>query len=111
MVGLYAITSFDATMRLREMSIRMTLGASAGDVRRLIVRGILWPVTGGIAIGLLAAWWVAQFARAFLFEIDARDPSTAFWVGASFVAVALTTAWVAARRATRADPASVLKAM
>ena len=109
--GLYAVSAFDTAMRQREMSIRMTLGATAGDVRRAIVARLLAPVLAGLAIGLIGSWWAARFLQSFVFEINARDPRTLALVGVAFVAVAVVAGWLPARRAARADPAAVLKAV
>jgi predicted permease len=109
-VGLYALAAFDVARRRREMGIRLTLGATARDLRRAVVGTAVRPVIAGAAAGLVVAWWAAQYLQSFLFEVDARDPWTYALVALVLVATAVVAAWLPARRAARTDPASVLRA-
>jgi len=108
-IGLYAVQSFAVTQRHREMGIRLAIGGTPADVRRLVFRESLRPVLIGMAAGLIAAWWAAQFVQSYLHQIDARDPRTLAFVAASLVATSLLAAWLPARRAARTDPAIVLR--
>jgi putative ABC transport system permease protein len=107
--GLYAIASFDAAERRHEMSIRTALGATAAQVRAAVLRSALRPVLVGTIIGLMGAWWVARFVQAFLFEVSARDPLTFAVVAVVLIGTAILAAWIPARRASRTDPAAVLR--
>jgi ABC-type antimicrobial peptide transport system permease subunit len=109
-VGLYALAAFDVARRRREMGIRLTLGATARDLRRAVVGTAVRPVIAGAAAGLVVTWWAAQYLQSFLFEVDARDPWTYALVALVLVATAVVAAWLPARRAARTDPASVLRA-
>ena len=110
-IGLYALAAFDVARRRREMGIRLTLGATARDLRRAVVGTAIRPVIAGAAAGLVVAWWAAQFLQAYLFEVDARDPWTLAIVACTLLATAVVAAWLPARRAARTDPASVLRAI
>src|SRR5690606_3070010 len=109
--GLYAVAAFDVARRRFELGVRLTLGATRDDVRGLILRGVVQPVIVGTVLGLAAAWWLAQFLQAFVFEVDARDPWTATLVAAMLVLTAVLAGWLPARRAARTDPAIVLRAL
>jgi hypothetical protein len=109
-VGLYAVAAFDVARRRFELGVRLSLGATASDIRRLVIRGALRPVVAGSAAGLVATWWAAQFLQAFVFEVDARDPWTYGLVALVLVATAVVAAWIPARRAARTDPSVVLRA-
>ena len=108
-VGLYSVQSFAMTQRHREMGIRLAIGGSPADVRRLVFRDSLRPVLIGTIAGLVGAWWAAQFVQTFLHQVDARDPWTLAFVAGLLIATSILAAWLPARRAARTDPAVVLR--
>jgi len=110
-VGLYAMTACDLLLRSREIGIRLALGATPGRVVGRAVGAALRPVGIGVAVGLLAFWWVSRVLDAFLHDVDARDPWTFGAVALVLVATSAIAAWLPARRAARTDPASVLRAV
>jgi predicted permease len=109
-VGLYAVASYDAALRRYEMGVRLTLGASPIDLRRMVVRETCWPVGIGCVAGLIGAWWSASLAQSLLYRTDGREPTLYVLVIAILLAVAAAAAWLPARRAARIDPVVVLKA-
>ncbi len=109
-VGLFATASYDVTLRMHEMGVRLTLGATPRALQRLILLQACWPVVLGAAAGLTGAYWLAQFATSFLFNITGRDPLTYAAVAGVMVVTALLAAWFPARRAAATDPVVVLKA-
>jgi predicted permease len=109
-VGLYAVGSFEVAMRRSEMGVRMSLGATAGNLQRLVIREALTPVIVGILAGLIVTYWAAKFLQSFLYQVDARDPVTYVLVALALIATAIMAAWLPARRAARTDPATVLRA-
>jgi ABC-type antimicrobial peptide transport system permease subunit len=109
-VGLYAVGSFEVAMRRSEMGVRMSLGATAGNLQRLVIREALTPVVVGILAGLIVTYWGAKFLQSFLYHVDARDPVTYVLVVLVLIATAIVAAWLPARRAARTDPATVLRA-
>jgi predicted permease len=109
-IGIYGVSSYNVTQRVREIGIRVALGADRRAVLRLVLRqGAL--LTGiGVAIGLAAGAIVAQVVRSLLFGIDALDAITFAGGAALFFAVALAATLGPARRATRVDPMIALRA-
>jgi hypothetical protein len=108
--GLYALAAFDVATRRYEMSVRMSLGASRQQVHALVIGGTVRPVVLGLAIGGLAAAWLAGFLEAYLYKTAPRDPWAFASVAVVLTATAVLAAWIPARRAARVDPAAVLRA-
>jgi predicted permease len=109
-IGLYAIASFDVAQRRYEMAVRLSLGARARDIQRLVILGACRPVVLGVLLGVAGAYWAEQFLKAFLFGVEPRDPAA--YAGVVLILLATTTlaAWIPARRAVRVDPATTLRA-
>jgi len=108
-IGLYAVMTFSVSRRLREMGIRLALGATAGAVTRMVVRQGVWQIVIGMAIGLLAGSGLVRIARAALFQVHPNDPVLTALVGAVLAGTALLACLVPARRATRVDPMIALR--
>jgi predicted permease len=108
--GLYAIVSFDASLRRHEVGVRMTLGATARGIVRMVIVGALKPVLAGVLLGIAAAAWASKYLEGFLYQVDPHDPRTLAVVAATLIGAGLVAAWLPARRAARTDPAVVLKA-
>src|SRR5262249_6325577 len=102
--------SYAVAQRSREIGVRIALGASISQVRRMVVaQGLTMAVTG-LAIGLAAAFAVRHVLASLLFGITPADPVT-FLMGAVVRAVvALVACWVPARRAARVDPLLAMRA-
>ena len=109
-VGLYAVATFDVAQRVHEMGVRLALGATPHRLGRLILLQTCWPVLVGLTAGLIGAYWMAQFATSFLFNMNGRDPVIYASVAGVMVATTLVAAWLPARRAAKTDPAIVLRA-
>jgi ABC-type antimicrobial peptide transport system permease subunit len=109
-VGLYAVGSYEVAQRRREVGLRLAIGGSARGVQWLIVRQALVPVTVGIIVGLGGSYWAATFVQAFLFQVDARDPALFGLVVVILLICSATAAWLPAHRASRLDPATILRA-
>jgi ABC-type antimicrobial peptide transport system permease subunit len=108
-LGIFGVTSFVVGQRTQEVSVRMAIGASAGDVVRLLIRQNMWPVAGGLLVGLGGALLGVRVLTAALFGISPYDPlaivsAVTILAGTAFAAVAIP-----ALRAARTDPASVLR--
>lgn len=108
-IGLYSVASYDTALRRYEMGIRLTVGATSRDLRRLVFREVCAPVALGTVIGLGASWWLARFAEAFLYRTEGRDAVTYGIVAAVLLTTAVAAAWLPARRAGATDPALVLR--
>jgi predicted permease len=109
-VGLGAIIGYEVTERTHEFGIRMALGARAENVRRLAMKQGLTPALLGVAIGAIGAFGATQLATGLLYGVAPRDPATFVGVVALLVLVALGASWIPARRATRVDPITALRA-
>ena len=109
-VGLYGVVAYNVAQRMQELGVRVALGAQTRDVVRLVVgQGVRFAVAGvalGTALALLAARWV----QPLLFAQSATDVRVFGTVGGVLVLVAIVASGLPARRATRVDPNTVLRA-
>jgi putative ABC transport system permease protein len=108
-LGLYGITAYTVTRQRTEIGIRVALGATRSGVLRLVLRRALLLVTTGIVLGTAVCLWAARFASPLLFGLEARDPLTLTVACCLLAAVGLAAGWIPARRASRLDPARVLR--
>lgn len=108
-VGLYGLMSYSVTIRRREMSIRIALGAQLGSVQRLVIGQGMRLAAIAILLGLPAAWAVARFSESFLYGIRPHDAATFTFVPAFLALVAAAACWIPARRASRAELNSSLR--
>jgi putative ABC transport system permease protein len=109
-VGIFGVVSFATARRTRELGVRMALGAKGTDVQLLVVGETLRTVGVGVAVGLLVAIAGARVLRSLVYDVSATDPLTFVAVPLIVVAVATLAAVIPARRASRVDPISVLRA-
>ena len=109
-VGVYGVIAYAATQRTREIGIRMALGASIGDVRRMFLRHGLGLTAAGMAVGLGAALVLTRVMSALLFGVDPMDRLSYVAVSVLLGSVALVATYLAARRATRVDPMIAMRA-
>jgi putative ABC transport system permease protein len=108
-IGTYGVMSYSVAERRKEIGIRMALGAQASSVLRMILRQGVVTAGLGIVIGLLGAFALSSMLQAMLFNISSTD-ATAFVVAPlTLSVVALIACYAPALRATRVDPAGVLK--
>jgi ABC-type antimicrobial peptide transport system permease subunit len=108
-VGLYGVLSFSVSRRLKEMGIRMALGASAQDVVRLIVRQGGRQIMVGMGLGLVMAYGITRVIGILMFEVTPQDPPVFTLV---FITIALTgflASLIPARRATAVSPIVALR--
>jgi len=108
-VGLYGVLSFSVSRRVREMGIRMALGATGRDVVRLILRQGARQLLVGLAIGLTLAYGLTRVIRILMFETTPQDPPVFTVVVVVIAAVGMLASFVPARRATRVDPGVALR--
>jgi putative ABC transport system permease protein len=109
-VGIYAVISYVAAQRTREVGTRMALGAQGSDVRRIFLRHGLSLTLAGIALGLVGSLLLSRAIAAFLFGVRPTDPLTYAVVALGLTAVALLASYLPARRASRLDPVVALRA-
>jgi ABC-type antimicrobial peptide transport system permease subunit len=108
-IGLYAVMSFAVSRRQREMGIRMALGASAGDVVRLVFKQGVWQLGIGLTIGMLLAAGISRVMSVILFDVEPLDPGVFGGVIAALAITGAVACLIPARRATRADPAVAMR--
>ena len=109
-IGIYGVTSYSVARRVREIGIRMALGADEQSVLRLVLRQGLTLTAAGVAIGAAAAAIVAQLIRSLLFGIRPLDPVSFAAAAVLLTLVAALAAVGPARRAARVDPMLALRA-
>jgi len=109
-VGLYGVVSYAVAQRTREMGIRMSLGADAGKVIRMLTASGMKLVAIGGVVGLGLALLAGRLLSQLLFGVGALDLVTFIAVPALLAIVALLAAYFPARRASRVDPVSALRA-
>ncbi|MBZ5603114.1 MAG: ABC transporter permease [Acidobacteriia bacterium] len=108
-LGIYGVVSYSVEQRRGEMGIRMALGATASNLRTLVVRQGLAPVGIGLAAGLAVSIAAGRILSGMLFEVRLTDPVTLGGVALVLVAVAALACYVPAQRVTRADPLHALR--
>ena len=109
-LGLYGIMDATVQEQTREMGIRLALGATPNHLRRGVIRRALVVTVFGAVFGLGAALVSSRLLANLLFEVSPSDPVTLVSVALMLVVVGVVAAYLPARRATRVDPAQVLRA-
>jgi putative ABC transport system permease protein len=108
-IGVAGVISYSVASRTREFGLRLALGATPSQVRRLIVRESLPPVLAGMAAGLAAALMLSRFVASLLYGIEPRDVSTYAGASVLLIGTALVAAYLPGRRASRIDPIVALR--
>lgn len=108
-IGLYSVVAYSVAQRRHEVGVRLALGARAGSVIALVVREGFRVVIAGVAIGIGLALAAGHWLSPMLFQVSPRDPWVFVAVTAVLVLVALLASGVPALRASRVDPAAVLR--
>jgi len=108
-VGLYGVVSYSIARRTKEIGLRIAMGATRGNVMRMVLTQGMTLAGIGVALGTLGAVALLRLAADLLYGVGPDDPST-FMAGAIVLtAVAVTASYVPARRATRLDPSIALR--
>jgi putative ABC transport system permease protein len=109
LVGLLGALSYDTRSRSHEIAVRLALGAEPGRIRRRVVGRALGLVGVGLVVGVGGGWLVGRLMDSYLFGVSAVDPTTTAAVGGVLLAGAWLAALAPAWRASRTDPAGVLR--
>lgn len=108
-VGIYSVLSYTVRRRVREIGIRMALGASHGDVIRMILTDGLKPILVGVALGLAAALALSRVVTSLIYGVRATDPLTFAVVALLLLLVGVFATIIPAYRATRIEPVRILR--
>ena len=109
-IGLFGVMAYLVSQRTREIGVRLALGATRGEVFRLILgRGMTLAGVGAV-IGIGGALWLTRVMETLLFSVSRTDPATFITVPLALIAVAALACYLPARRAMRVDPVIALRA-
>ena len=108
-LGLYGVTAYAVNRRRPEIALRMALGASGARVVGVVMRRTVILAAAGIACGAVLSVWATQFLETLVWGVEPHDPATFLTAAAILAAVTACAGALPAWRATRTDPASVLK--
>ncbi len=109
-VGLYGVLAFSVAQRSFEMGVRLALGARPRDVLALVTWQGMTLVAGGLVLGLALAIAASRVIASLLYQVAPTDPVTYAAAGVLLVVVGALACYVPARRASRADPTTALRA-
>jgi ABC-type antimicrobial peptide transport system permease subunit len=108
-LGLYGITAYAVSRRRAEIGIRLALGAEPRRVVRLVLSRVAILVGAGVVAGVAASIWLSRFVVTLVYGLEPRDPTTLAGAVAVLAVVGAAAGWLPARRASRIDPARVLR--
>ncbi len=108
-LGLYGVTSYAVNRRRTELGIRMALGAGPGGVVGLVLRRVAILVGAGVIAGGIVSWVLARFVATLLYGLQPHDPATLAGSALILGTIGALAGWLPARRASRIDPARVLR--
>jgi macrolide transport system ATP-binding/permease protein len=108
-IGVYGMVSYSVSRCVREIGIRMAVGANGADIVRLVLRQAMRPVLIGALVGMALCAGVSQVLSSMLFGLSAHDPIAFICVPVFLLAVALIASCIPARRAMRVDPVIALR--
>ncbi len=108
-VGLYAVIAHSVSQRTQEIGIRMAIGATTRDIRKLVFKQGMLPLGIGLAIGLAASLAVNRLLKSVLVQVSPADPITLVIASSVLILAALLGCFIPARRAMRVDPMVALR--
>jgi ABC-type antimicrobial peptide transport system permease subunit len=107
-VGIYSVLAYAVRRRVREIGIRLALGAQVSDILRLILIQGLKPAVIGVVIGLIASLLLGRGVSSMIYGVSATDLSTLIAGSLLLLAVAAIASLIPSYRATRVEPAKIL---
>jgi ABC-type antimicrobial peptide transport system permease subunit len=108
-LGMYGTTSYAVSRRRTEIGIRMALGAAPAGVVRLVLSRVSWLIGVGVLVGAGVSVWASRFVASLLYGLEPRDPVTLVGAVVVLTGVGGLAGWLPAWRASRIDPADVLR--
>jgi len=109
-IGLYVVLAYAVKHREHEIAVRIAVGASGGDISRMVVRDGAWVVLAGLVLGVFGAIGIGRLLQSQLFGVGPQDAAAIAAATALLVLVSFAAIWWPARRASRTDPVIALKA-
>ncbi|MBS0631482.1 MAG: ABC transporter permease [Verrucomicrobia bacterium] len=109
-MGIYSVIAYGVAQRTQEFGIRLALGAQPHEVVAMVVREGLKLALIGLGVGLLIAFFLTRLIQSLLFEVNATDPIVFILVAAFLAVIAALACYLPARRATKVDPMTALRA-
>ncbi len=110
-IGIYGVMAYSVGQRTQEIGIRMALGASAGDVWKMVLKqGVIITATG-MVLGLICAIGLSGVVASMLYGVSATDPSTFLFIALLLAAVSLAACYLPAQRATKVDPVVAIRSL
>jgi putative ABC transport system permease protein len=108
-VGVYGVVAYLVGQRIREIGVRLALGAGRADILRLLVLQGVRPVVAGLVLGLVASFGASRLLQAMLFGVTSSDILTYVAAAGALLAASVAAIVIPARRALRVDPAITLR--
>jgi putative ABC transport system permease protein len=108
-LGLYGVTAHAVAQRRLEIGVRMALGATSAGIVGDVLARVALLVAAGVGVGTVTSLWASRFAAPLLYGVEPRDPATLAAACGTLAAVAAIAGGVPAYRASRIDPARVLR--
>jgi len=102
-MGIYGVLANLVASRVKEIGIRMAIGASPVEIGKLVLRQSMIPVTIGLAIGIAGSLALSRFLEALLFQVHPRDPLTLGLAAFTILLVSPAAIYGPMRRATRIE--------
>jgi putative ABC transport system permease protein len=109
MVGIYGVLAQAVSQRAHEFGVRQALGATRGDIMRLVFSGGVAMALGGLAAGVALAFAFTRVLASLLYGVTAADPTTFIGVALALAVAAAAACYLPARRATRISAAAALR--
>ena len=109
-VGIYGVIAYSVEQRMRELGVRVALGAPVMRILRLIVTEVLTLAVAGLVLGLGAALALSRSMASLLYDVSATDPATFAAIALVAILTALLASMIPALRAVRLDPVKALRA-
>ena len=108
-LGLYGVTAYTVTRQRTEIGIRLALGAAPTGIVTHVLGRVWMRIAVGVLIGTAVSWWASTLVTSLLYGLEPRDPVTTAIAIVVLVAVGTLAGWIPAWRASRIDPAAVLR--